>query len=94
MDMQQARQEIDTIDQELSALFCRRMQYSAAIGAYKVAHGLPIHVPAREEAIIENLCRDADPAMKEYIEKLYRHIFALSREYQQTLTQKDEEDAG
>lgn len=93
MDIHHARSEIDRIDQEISALFCQRMHCSAAIGAYKLAHGLPIHVPEREEAIIETLCRDAEPAMHEYINKLYRHIFTLSREYQHTLTQKDEEDA-
>ena len=93
MNIHDARNEIDRIDREISALFCQRMQCSAAIGAYKLAHKLPIHVPEREEAIIETLCRDAELSMHEYIDKLYRHIFALSREYQHTLAQKDEEDA-
>ena len=45
MDIYEARQEIDRIDREISTLFCQRMQCSAAIGSYKLAQGLPIHVP-------------------------------------------------
>lgn len=94
MDIQEARVKIDSIDRQITELFCQRMQCSAAIGAYKAALGLPIHVPTREEAIIETLTRDAEPEMKEYITKLYRQIFDLSRDYQQKLTQKDEEHVG
>ena len=94
MDIYEARQEIDRIDREISTLFCQRMQCSAAIGSYKLAQGLPIHVPEREEAIIKTLCQNTEPALKEYIEQLYRHIFSLSRDYQHKLTQEDEKDAG
>ena len=35
MDITEARNQIDQIDRQITALFCRRMQCSAAIGAYK-----------------------------------------------------------
>lgn len=94
MDITEARNQIDQIDRQITALFCRRMQCSAAIGAYKAERGLPIHVPEREAAILEALTRDADPALKPYLAALYQNIFRLSREYQQGLPEKEGPEHG
>ena len=48
MDIQDLRSQIDQIDDELVALFAKRMAVSAQIADYKKAHQLPIYVPARE----------------------------------------------
>ncbi len=42
MDIQELRQQIDAIDRELTALYCRRMETSRAIGKYKRENGLPV----------------------------------------------------
>ena len=55
MDITTARNEIDRIDEQITALFCQRMACSAAIGAYKAENALPIYVPSREEEILEKL---------------------------------------
>ena len=74
MDIKELRSRIDGIDEELVALFLRRMAVSAQIGAYKKERDLPIFVPEREQ---EKL---ADVA--EYAKRLYDTIFTLSRDYQ------------
>lgn len=82
MDLTQIRQEIDKIDEELVKLFCARMNLSAQVADYKKAHGLPIFVPAREEAILSSVAEQAGPELAEYAQALYAQLFQLSREYQ------------
>ena len=48
MELNELRNQIDTIDDELVRLFCRRMEVSEQIADYKRQNGLPILVPARE----------------------------------------------
>ena len=83
MDISILRGDIDAIDSQLVALFVKRMALSAAIGNYKKELGLPIHVPQREQEIIETLSREAGDQLAPYVARLYQQIFALSREYQQ-----------
>ena len=81
MELQQLRQKIDAIDEEMIRLFCLRMEVSKAIGAYKKERNLPIFVPEREQ---EKLMDIADRAgeLSDYAVKLYETVFSLSREYQ------------
>jgi len=81
MELQQLRQKIDAIDEEMIRLFCQRMEVSKAIGAYKKERNLPIFVPEREQ---EKLMDIADRAgeLSNYAVKLYETVFSLSREYQ------------
>lgn len=89
MEIDAAREQIDQIDRKITELFCQRMQCSAVIGAYKAERNLPIHVPEREEEILSKLASASAPDIKDYVEKLYRYIFSLSRDYQHTLTSKE-----
>jgi len=81
MELQQLRQKIDAIDEEMIRLSCQRMEVSKAIGAYKKERNLPIFVPEREQ---EKLMDIADRAgeLSNYAVKLYETVFSLSREYQ------------
>ena len=82
MDIQELRGRIDKIDDELVALFLRRMEVSAQIGAYKKERGLPIFVPEREQEKLADVAAKAGPEMAGYIKRLYDAIFTLSRDYQ------------
>ena len=82
MDIQELRGRIDEIDEELVALFLRRMEVSAQIGAYKKERGLPIFVPEREQEKLADVAEKAGPEMAGYIKRLYDAIFTLSRDYQ------------
>ena len=81
MELQQLRQKIDDIDEELIRLFAQRMEVSKAIGAYKKERDLPIFVPQREREKLADVATLAGE-LSSYAVRLYETIFALSREYQ------------
>ena len=82
MDLNELRNEIDSIDNELVSLFARRMAISGQVADYKREHGLPILVPAREREILQKVADMAGPEMGHYARVLYSMIFELSRSYQ------------
>ena len=63
MDLNEIRNQIDQIDDQLVQLFCQRMNLSAHVADYKKANNLPILVPARERAILQKV---AEKAVKDY----------------------------
>lgn len=83
MELSEIREEIDRIDEELVRLFCARMGLSAQVADYKKANSLPILVPAREEAILQAVGKQAGSEFAEYVRKLYAVVFELSRCYQE-----------
>ena len=82
MEINELRQQIDAIDKELVDLFTRRMAVSGQIAEYKRANGMPVLVPARERAILQEVAAQAGPEMGNYTRVLYSMIFELSRSYQ------------
>ena len=82
MEINELRQQIDAIDKELVDLFIRRMTVSGQIAEYKRANGMPVLVPARERAILQEVAAQAGPEMGNYTRVLYSMIFELSRSYQ------------
>ena len=82
MDLNELRQEIDQIDDELVRLFCQRMDVAAKIADYKKENSLPILVPARERAKLQDVAQKAGPDMANYTRVLYSMLFELSRSYQ------------
>ncbi len=82
MDLKELRTQIDAIDESLVDLFVKRMNISAQVADYKKAHNLPIHVPAREREILQDVAEKAGSEMANYTRVLYSMIFELSRSYQ------------
>jgi len=82
MDLQDLRKEIDVIDDELVALFGKRMDIAARIADYKKENNLPILVPAREREKLQDVADKAGPEMANYTRVLYSMLFELSRSYQ------------
>ncbi|MBR5283988.1 MAG: chorismate mutase [Clostridia bacterium] len=82
MNLDTLRTEIDEIDRQLVDLFCRRMDVSRRVAEYKKANGLPVYVPAREQAILEKLGNLAGEDFGPSVQALYGHIFEISRAYQ------------
>ena len=82
MDIQELRQQIDEVDQELVKLFGKRMEISAQVAAYKKEQNLPIFVPAREREKLQSVGQLAGPEMSNYTKVLYSMLFELSRSYQ------------
>lgn len=82
MDLTELRNEIDNIDTELVRLFTARMRIAAQVADYKRENNLPIYVPARERAILQDVAEKAGPEMANYTRVLYSMLFELSRSYQ------------
>ena len=86
MELNELRNQIDSIDEKLVNLFAERMELSAQIGDYKKDHKLPIYVPAREREKLQSVAKQAGPEMDNYTRVLYSMIFELSRSYQSKRT--------
>ena len=86
MDIQQIRDKIDQVDDQLVQLFVERMGLSAQIADCKKANDMPIYVPAREREILQEVAQKAGPDMANYTRVLYSLLFELSRSYQSKRT--------
>ena len=82
MELKEIRNEIDSIDEQLVQLFCRRMNLSAQVADYKKANNLPIFVPAREREILKKVAEQSGAELENYTRTLYSTLFELSRSYQ------------
>ena len=82
MEINELRSQIDSIDDELVKLFCRRMEVADQIADYKRQNNLPILVPAREREKLQDVSSKAGNDMANYTRVLYSMIFELSRSYQ------------
>lgn len=84
-----ARTEIDRINRELTALLVERMIQVDQVARWKAANNQPVFVPAREEAIIEKVCAQAGAEFAPEIEKIFRAVFAASRDRETRLIGED-----
>ena len=82
MELSELRNTIDEIDSELVRLFSARMDIAAQVADYKRENNLPIYVPSRERAILQEVAQKAGPEMANYTRVLYSMLFELSRSYQ------------
>ncbi len=85
MDIQDLRQEIDRIDDQLVQLFAQRMEVSAQIADYKKKQNMPIFVPAREREKLASVSQKVDPELASHVKVLYSLLFELSRSHQSAL---------
>lgn len=82
--IEEIRQEIDKIDQELASLLCQRMEAVDKIGALKGEHQSDIFDSTRERAILTAIDNRGMPLQyTEAIHKIYQTIFETSRQLQQ-----------
>lgn len=91
IELSKLRDRIDEIDSELVRLFTARMNISAQVADYKRANNLPIYVPTRERAVLQNVAETAGPEMENYTRVLYSMLFELSRSYQRKKSTQETE---
>ena len=82
MDLQDYRKQIDEIDEQLVALFQKRMDVASGIAAYKKEHNIPVLDAGRERDKLNDVCSKVRPEMRNYTSVLYSSMFELSRSYQ------------
>ena len=79
------RKEISEINDEMLALFVKRMELSAQVARYKKANGLPTLDRKREEAILQKVADNTVDEYRQYALRFFRTMMDLSKEYQETL---------
>jgi chorismate mutase len=80
------RERIDSIDDELLRLFNERAKLALEIGRMKKEQGLPIHIPSREEQVIMRAQQEnPGPLPPTSIARLYQQLIQESR----TLEEED-----
>ena len=82
MDIKEARNKIDEIDEKLTELFKERMAASLEVAKYKKENNLPVFVPAREREILNKVTLCAGKELESYVKALYLSLFDISRTYQ------------
>lgn len=85
MDLDNIREQIDEIDTQLLALFCRRMDVVKGVAEYKIENNMPVLRPEREKAILERVKADAGEQYGDYAVDLFENIMRVSREMQQKI---------
>lgn len=88
MDLKKLREEIDSLDDEIVSLYCKRMQLSRQIGEKKLESGQPVNVPQREQEIVSRLTDKLSEEMQQCVKQLYDTIFFTSKTLQKSLSQK------
>ena len=89
MDLNELRQQINSIDDELLTLFTRRMDLASQVADYKRAHDLPILQPAREREILKKAAEKAGPELGGYARVLFSMLMELSKSYQNKRNNKE-----
>ena len=85
-DLSQLRQEIDTIDRQLVALFEQRMAVTRQVGKYKLSQGLPVLDRGREEQVLAGkVSLLQDKSLTADVIDLFEAIMTISRRQQQKL---------
>lgn len=82
MTLDNARLEINKIDNEMLKLFKKRMDVSCEIARIKLSEGKEIYSAEREKSILEKVRIAVPYRYSQYAVSLYTEIMALSRSYQ------------
>jgi len=80
------RARIDRINRSLVDLLSERAEIAQAIGRLKQADGAPIHQPARERAVLEQvIARNPGPLSNAHLERIFIEIISACMALEQTL---------
>ena len=89
MELEKLRGQIDEIDAALIGLLQRRMDVAAGIAAYKRENALPVLDASREADKLSDIRSRCRPELGPYVARLYETVFAVSRDYQQAILDKE-----
>ena len=83
MELDEIRQGIDKIDDELLELFVRRMKLCCDVAEYKAAKGLPVFQGGREQEILKRISEAAPEGLESASTLLFSQIMDISKCLQQ-----------
>jgi chorismate mutase len=91
LDIDDWRNEIDSIDEQLLELLNRRSECAIAIGRLKRERDMPIYSPDRETQVIEHvLGTNHGPLEPEAIRRLFERIIDESRRIERVTIIREE----
>lgn len=91
MDLQELRNEINGIDEQILELFAKRMEICLDVARWKAENGLPVFQTDREKAIIERVKEESPDWLESSAEVLFTTIMDISKshQYQQLIPEKE-----
>ncbi len=78
------RQEIDSIDAQIFALFEQRLTVAKQIGAYKKEHGLSVLDSSREDVKKDQVKTSVSPKLEPYALELLEVLMKTAKAVQET----------
>ena len=82
MELNETRKQIDAIDEQMTDLFCRRMELALEIAEAKKEQHLPVLNHERERKILQMISAQAGEPLDKYARLLFNTLFDVSRSYQ------------
>lgn len=83
MELQDYRNQLDTVDDQIAGLFRQRMELVKQVADYKKEHNTPVLAANRERDILYRVTGLCGPELAEYTKILYATLLELSRDYQE-----------
>ncbi len=95
MTIDELRDEIDRLDNELLRIFNRRADFALNIGEIKKGKGLPVYDPTREKKIFQRMKADnPGPLDDEAIVRLFERVIDESRRLERIMTSREKQAEG
>jgi chorismate mutase len=83
MSIENYRQKIDQIEDDLIRLISERAEYAKHIGSHKRELNLPIYDPKREDEILERIGqKNPGPLPAEDLQEIFRNLIKVTREFE------------
>ena len=83
MELQDYRNQLDAVDDQIAGLFRQRMELVKQVADYKKEHNTPVLAANRERDILYRVTGLCGPELEEYTKILYSTLLELSRDYQE-----------
>lgn len=84
-ELSEIRKEIDAVDDEITALYAKRMELIKEVGESKAHTKKAVNDSERENAVLYRLASKVNDDIKFYLKELYSTVFYTSKAYQSTL---------
>ncbi|MCL2194532.1 MAG: chorismate mutase [Oscillospiraceae bacterium] len=91
MNLEELRGEIDRVDDALAPLLAQRMELASQVAQAKMADGEQVHHPAREQEVLQRICKNAPEGLHQPLNMIYRTVFLANRARQHRLMVEAEE---
>ncbi len=83
--IEEIRKKIDSLDDEIVQLFCRRLDLCKQIGIEKAKNGITVVDLDRENAVLRRLTASLESEKASAVQALYTEIFNITKNLQRNV---------